>query len=62
MRADAAGTAQCTAAPSPEKLKDLVWQHPLEFLTSGKIKGITDPRIMALILLLVMIVLYAVFG
>jgi len=52
----------CTAAPSPEKLKDLVWQHPLEFLTSGKIKGITDPRIMALILLVVMIVLYAVFG
>lgn len=52
----------CTAAPSPEKLKDLVWQHPLEFLTSGKIKGITDPRIMALILLVVMIILYAVFG
>jgi len=52
----------CTAAPSPEKLKDLVWQHPLDFLTSGKIKGITDPRIMALILLVVMIVLYAVFG
>jgi solute:Na+ symporter, SSS family len=52
----------CTPAPSPEKLKDLVWQHPLEFLTSGKIKGITDPRIMALILLVVMIVLYVILG
>jgi SSS family solute:Na+ symporter len=52
----------CTTAPKSEQLKDLVWQHPLEFLTSGKIKGITDPRIMALILLVLMIILYRVFG
>jgi SSS family solute:Na+ symporter len=52
----------CTTAPKSEQLKDLVWQQPLEFLTSGKIKGVTDPRIMALILLVLMIILYRVFG
>jgi SSS family solute:Na+ symporter len=52
----------CTTAPESEQLKDLVWQQPLEFLTSGKIKGVTDPRIMALILLVLMIILYRVFG
>lgn len=51
-----------TPAPKEEDLKDLVWEHPLDFLMSGKIKGVTDPRIMAFILLALMIVLYVVFG
>jgi len=51
-----------TPAPAPEKLENLTWKHPLEFLTLGKIKGITDPRIMAAILFGLMIVLYFILG
>ena len=49
-----------TPAPAEEKIKGLVWEHPLAFLSEGKISGITDPRIMALILLLIMVVLYII--
>ena len=49
-----------TPAPREENIKNLVWDHPLSFLSEGKIKGVTDPRIMALILLIIMIILYRV--
>jgi SSS family solute:Na+ symporter len=49
-----------TPAPDEASLKNLVWDSPLAFLKEGKIQGITDPRIMALILLVLMIVLYRV--
>ena len=49
-----------TPAPSEASLKNLVWDSPLGFLKEGKIEGITDPRIMALILLALMVVLYCV--
>lgn len=49
-----------TPAPEDAKLKNLVWEHPLGFLREGRISGITDPRIMALILLIIMVVLYVV--
>ena len=52
----------CTTAPDPAALKNLTWEHPLEFLTSGKVKGITDPRVMAGILLAIMVVLYMIMG
>ncbi len=51
-----------TPAPDPASLKNLVWEHPLEFIKQGKIEGITDPRIMALLLLIVMAILYSVMG
>ncbi|MHC4457554.1 MAG: sodium:solute symporter family transporter [Planctomycetota bacterium] len=47
-----------TPAPAPEKLENLSWKHPLEFILYGKIKGITDPRIMSAMLFVLMIVLY----
>ncbi|HSP43851.1 MAG TPA: hypothetical protein VLO11_13335, partial [Luteolibacter sp.] len=49
-----------TPAPGEANLKNLVWDSPLAFLKEGKIQGITDPRIMALILLILMVVLYIV--
>ena len=51
-----------TPAPSREKLENLVWKHPLEFIMLGKIKGITDPRVMAGMLFALMIVLYIILG
>jgi SSS family solute:Na+ symporter len=49
-----------TPVPDEVNLKNLVWDSPLAFLKEGKIQGITDPRIMALMLLILMIVLYRV--
>jgi solute:Na+ symporter, SSS family len=49
-----------TPAPDAANLKNLVWDSPLAFLKEGKIQGITDPRIMALILLILMVILYRV--
>ncbi|MCH7227411.1 sodium/solute symporter [Haloferula sp. A504] len=49
-----------TPAPDEAHIKNLVWEHPLGFLREGRISGITDPRIMALLLLVIMVVLYVV--
>lgn len=49
-----------TPAPSKEKLENLCWTRPLDSLR-GKIQGgITDPRIMAIILFVIMAVLYII--
>jgi len=47
-----------TPAPAPEKLKNVCWDHPLKAITEGKITGIRDPRIWALLLFAIMCVLY----
>jgi hypothetical protein len=49
-----------TPAPGEANLKNLVWDSPLAFLKEGRIEGVTDPRIMALILLIIMVILYVV--
>jgi SSS family solute:Na+ symporter len=51
-----------TPAHSDEELKDVCWEHPLQAITTGKITGLTDPRMMAMILFAIMIVLYAVLN
>jgi SSS family solute:Na+ symporter len=48
-----------TPKPSEEQLTNLCWDNPLQSLKRGKITGITDPRVMALILFIVMIILFA---
>ena len=50
-----------TPPPRPENLENLCWEHPLSAITQGKIRGITDPRIMAGMLILIMIILYSIF-
>jgi SSS family solute:Na+ symporter len=47
-----------TPRPSAEQLKDLCWEHPLESIRTGAVKSVTDPRVMAGILFVLMIVLY----
>ncbi len=49
-----------TPAPDEVNIRNLVWDSPLAFLKEGKISGITDPRIMALILLILMVILYTI--
>lgn len=49
-----------TPAPAEANTKGLVWEHPLAFLSEGKLSGVTDPRILALILLGIMVILYIV--
>jgi len=51
-----------TPAPAPEQLENLCWEHPLQALRKGAIKGVTDPRIMAGALLVLMIILYILMG
>ncbi|MFC1652955.1 hypothetical protein ACFL3F_04460 [Planctomycetota bacterium] len=47
-----------TKAPPPENVEGLCWTRPLDALR-GKMEGtITDPRIMAAVLFVVMFVLY----
>jgi SSS family solute:Na+ symporter len=49
-----------TPAPSPAQLKNLCWTHPLDALC-GKMEGrITDPRVMAALLFIVVTVLYVI--
>jgi SSS family solute:Na+ symporter len=49
-----------TPAPAKEQLENLCWTRPLDSLR-GKMQGtITDPRVMAAILFIIMGILYAI--
>lgn len=50
-----------TPRPSKEKTDGLTWNHPLEVVNQGKIRGFTDPRLLAGILLVVMLTCYYLF-
>ena len=47
-----------TPKPDPESVEGLTLEHPLTFLTRGRIQGMTDPRVLAAMLFAVMLVLY----
>jgi len=51
-----------TPPPPQEQLENLCWDHPLQAISAGAIKGVTDPRIMAGILFALMIILYIFMG
>lgn len=51
-----------TPKPDPEVIAECTWKSPLSVITQGKLKGFTDVRILAGILLLVMVILYSIFG
>jgi len=51
-----------TTAPDPERIRDVCWEHPLAFLRQGRLTGAGDPRIVALVLLIVMALLYSVMS
>lgn len=50
-------TSLLTPAMAPERLRDVCWDHPLAFL-KGPLLGLTDPRIMSVVLAAVVGVLY----
>jgi SSS family solute:Na+ symporter len=50
-----------TPRPEQKQLTNLCWDNPLHVITKGKITGATDPRVMAAILVVIMIVLYIIF-
>jgi SSS family solute:Na+ symporter len=47
-----------TPKPDPKNVEGLTWDKPLQVITQGKIKKIGDPRVLAGILLVIMILLY----
>jgi SSS family solute:Na+ symporter len=51
-----------TPRPDPEQVRELTLDKPLSFITRGKITGISDPRILSLILIVIMIILYIIFS
>ena len=51
-----------TPKPDPQVIAECTWKSPVAVITEGKLKGFTDPRILAGILLLVMVILYIIFG
>ena len=51
-------TSLLTPAPTDEELEKMGWKPPLRAITSTKITGITDPRVMAAILFTIMVILY----
>ncbi|MFA6125769.1 MAG: sodium:solute symporter [Bacteroidales bacterium] len=51
-----------TPKPDYEKIKNYTMDKPLNFLLKGKITGFSDPRILSLILIVIMIILYTIFS
>ena len=49
-----------TLAPTQEELDAMGWRPPLKVLTETKIKGPTDPRVIALGLVILMVILYII--
>jgi hypothetical protein len=49
-----------TPAPTQEELDAMGWRAPLKVLTETKIKGLTDPRVIALGLIILMVILYII--
>jgi SSS family solute:Na+ symporter len=50
-----------TPKPRQEQLTNLCWENPLQVLTLGRVTGLTDPRVMAGILVVIMLILYSIF-
>jgi SSS family solute:Na+ symporter len=51
-----------TPKPDPQAIADCTWESPLAVITEGKFKGMGDARLLAGLLLLTMIILYAIFA
>ncbi|WP_206611044.1 sodium:solute symporter [Mariniphaga sediminis] len=51
-----------TPPPSPKAISTLTLEKPMSFITKGKLTGYTDPRLLAGLLVVVMAILYLIFG
>jgi len=56
------GVSFLTPKPRKEQIEGLTLDKPFSFITKGKITGVTDPRILSLILIVIMIILYFTFS
>lgn len=56
------GTSLATPPPRPEQTEELCWRNPIAAITSGRITGIADPRVLSAILIAIMVVLYVTFA
>jgi len=50
-----------TPAPRVEEVADVTWTSPLQVIFHGRLAGWHDPRLLAIALLGLMVVLYAIF-
>ncbi len=50
-----------TPRPAEDQLTDLCWGKPSQAIMRGRITGLTDPRVMSGILVVIMIILYIIF-
>jgi len=50
-----------TPKPDPAVVNSLTWPNPVQVIFHGKLSGPTDPRIVAAVLTVVMVMLYVVF-
>ena len=51
-----------TARPAPEQINGLCWPNPLAALTTEPLRSIRDPRVLALLLIVLMLALYWSFA
>jgi SSS family solute:Na+ symporter len=51
-----------TPPPDPERIEHYCWKSPRAVLTEAPLSGVTDPRIMAIMLVVVMVACYLVFA
>ena len=51
-----------TPPPAPDRVERYCWSNPLAIVTERKLTGMTDPRLLALLLVVVMAVCYYLFA
>jgi solute:Na+ symporter, SSS family len=50
-----------TPPPAPEQIEGLTWEHPFSVILGKKLGGLSDPRVVAGLLMATMVVLYCIF-
>ena len=50
-----------TPRPDPKQVENTTWPNPLHVIFAGKLKGWYDPRLLAIFLFGIMVVLYYIF-
>lgn len=50
-----------TPPPAPEQIEGLTWEHPFSVIFGKKLEGLSDPRVVAGLLMTTMVVLYCIF-
>lgn len=53
--------SKVTPAPSAEVIENYTWENPLAVITKDSFKGLSDPRLWALILVITLVILYIIF-